>query len=50
MTVADVNVDMVGRQDDKYKDNPDYIYVIGLIGCLQICIRSMKRSMQNTVS
>ncbi|MBK9688390.1 MAG: M28 family peptidase [Saprospiraceae bacterium] len=28
-TVADVNVDMVGRQDDKYKDNPDYIYVIG---------------------
>ena len=29
MTVADVNVDMVGRQDDKYKDNPDYIYVIG---------------------
>lgn len=28
-TVADVNVDMVGRQDEKYKDNPDYIYVIG---------------------
>jgi hypothetical protein len=28
-TVVDINVDMVGRQDEKYKDNPDYIYVIG---------------------
>lgn len=28
-TVANINVDMVGRIDDKYKDNPDYIYVIG---------------------
>ena len=28
-TVANVNVDMVGRQDEKYKDNPSYIYVIG---------------------
>ncbi len=28
-TVADVNVDMVGRVDEKYKDNPNYIYVIG---------------------
>ncbi|HPQ97969.1 MAG: M28 family peptidase [Lewinellaceae bacterium] len=28
-TVADVNIDMVGRVDAKYKDNPDYIYVIG---------------------
>jgi hypothetical protein len=28
-TVCDVNVDMVGRQDDKYKDDPNYIYVIG---------------------
>jgi Zn-dependent M28 family amino/carboxypeptidase len=28
-TVVDVNVDMIGRQDDKYKDNPNYIYVIG---------------------
>ncbi len=28
-TVANVNVDMVGRVDDKYKDNPEYIYVIG---------------------
>ncbi len=28
-TVVDVNVDMVGRVDNKYKDNPDYIYVIG---------------------
>lgn len=28
-TVANINVDMVGRIDEKYKDNPDYIYVIG---------------------
>lgn len=28
-TVVNVNVDMIGRQDEKYKDNPEYIYVIG---------------------
>ena len=28
-TVVDINVDMVGRSDVKYQDNPDYIYVIG---------------------
>lgn len=28
-TVADVNIDMVGRVDEKYTDNPNYIYVIG---------------------
>lgn len=28
-TVADVNVDMVGRVDEKYTNNPHYIYVIG---------------------
>jgi hypothetical protein len=28
-TIADVNVDMLGRTDEKYKDNPNYIYVIG---------------------
>ncbi|MEM8528052.1 MAG: M28 family peptidase [Bacteroidota bacterium] len=28
-TVANVNVDMVGRVDKKYEDNPNYIYVIG---------------------
>lgn len=28
-TVVDVNVDMVGRVDKNYTDNPDYIYVIG---------------------
>ena len=28
-TVANINVDMVGRVDEKYQDNPDYIYVIG---------------------
>lgn len=27
--IADVNVDMVGRVDKKYTDNPNYIYVIG---------------------
>ena len=27
--VANVNVDMVGRVDEKYADNPEYIYVIG---------------------
>ncbi len=28
-TIADINVDMVGRVDAKYADNPNYIYVIG---------------------
>ena len=28
-TVVDINVDMVGRTDAKYKDNSEYIYVIG---------------------
>lgn len=28
-TIADINVDMVGRVDDKHADNPNYIYVIG---------------------
>lgn len=28
-TICDVNVDMVGRVDEKYEDNPNYIYVIG---------------------
>ncbi len=28
-TVANVNVDMIGRVDQTYKDNPNYIYVIG---------------------
>jgi len=28
-TVANVNVDMIGRTDKKHGDNPDYIYVIG---------------------
>lgn len=28
-TVANLNVDMVGRFDEAHKDNPDYIYVIG---------------------
>ena len=28
-TVCDLNIDMIGREDDKYKGNPNYIYVIG---------------------
>jgi Zn-dependent M28 family amino/carboxypeptidase len=28
-TVANVNVDMIGRRDKKHQDNPAYIYVIG---------------------
>jgi Peptidase family M28 len=28
-TIANVNVDMVGRCDEKHKANPNYIYVIG---------------------
>ena len=28
-TIANINVDMVGRVDKKYTDNPNYIYVIG---------------------
>ncbi|MBK8493521.1 MAG: M28 family peptidase [Saprospirales bacterium] len=28
-TIADINIDMVGRTDEKHADNPNYIYVIG---------------------
>lgn len=28
-TIADLNVDMIGRVDDKHKDDPNYIYLIG---------------------
>ncbi len=28
-TIADVNIDMVGRTDKTYEDQPNYIYVIG---------------------
>ncbi|MEL7221722.1 MAG: M28 family peptidase, partial [Bacteroidota bacterium] len=28
-TIANINVDMVGRVDEKHEGNPDYIYVIG---------------------
>lgn len=28
-TIANLNIDMIGRRDDKHRDNPDYIYVIG---------------------
>ncbi|WP_282043291.1 M28 family metallopeptidase [Winogradskyella flava] len=28
-TIATLNIDMIGRVDDRHKDNEDYIYVIG---------------------
>lgn len=28
-TVCDLNIDMIGRIDDEYFDNPDYVYLIG---------------------
>ncbi len=28
-TVCDLNIDMIGRLDEKYKNNPNYIYLIG---------------------
>ena len=28
-TICDINIDMVGRVDEKYTENPNYIYVIG---------------------
>lgn len=28
-TVVDINIDMVGRIDEKHKDDPNYLYVIG---------------------
>jgi Peptidase family M28 len=28
-TVADVNIDMIGRRDDLHKDTNDYVYIIG---------------------
>ena len=28
-TIADLNIDMIGRVDDKHIDTPDYVYLIG---------------------
>ncbi|KAA3621802.1 MAG: peptidase M28, partial [Bacteroidetes bacterium] len=28
-TIVDINVDMIGRVDEKHQGNPDYIYIIG---------------------
>lgn len=28
-TIADLNIDMIGRRDDEHKDNGNYVYVIG---------------------
>jgi len=28
-TVADINIDMIGRVDERHAGNPDYVYVIG---------------------
>lgn len=28
-TVADLNIDMIGRVDPLHKDNPNFVYVVG---------------------
>ena len=28
-TIADLNIDMIGRVDEEHKNNPDYLYLIG---------------------
>ncbi len=28
-TIADLNIDMIGRVDPEHKDNPNYVYVVG---------------------
>ncbi|WP_452223548.1 M28 family metallopeptidase [Lacinutrix chionoecetis] len=28
-TIANLNIDMIGRVDDRHKENPNYIYIIG---------------------
>jgi Zn-dependent M28 family amino/carboxypeptidase len=28
-TVSNLNIDMIGRMDEKYKDDPNYVYIIG---------------------
>jgi hypothetical protein len=28
-TIADLNIDMIGRRDVEHKDNPNYVYIIG---------------------
>ena len=28
-TIVNLNIDMIGRQDLKYSENPDYVYIIG---------------------
>jgi len=28
-TIADLNIDMIGRVDDAHQDNPNYLYIIG---------------------
>src|SRR5690606_10497180 len=28
-TIADLNIDMIGRVDDEHQSNPDYVYLIG---------------------
>ena len=46
-TVADVNIDMIGRVDEKYKDNPNYIYVIGA-DKLSTDLHKVNEEMNNT--
>jgi hypothetical protein len=47
-TVADVNIDMIGRRDDLHKDSSSYVYVIGsdyLSSELhEICLNANKRN------
>ncbi len=45
-TVADLNVDMVGRTDDAHQGKPDYVYVIGsdkLASQLKVAVESANK-------
>ena len=45
-TVADLNVDMVGRTDDAHEGKPDYVYVIGsdkLASQLKVAVESANK-------
>lgn len=46
-TICDLNIDMIGRTDDKYKGDPNYIYVIGS-DKLSSELDQINRTMNNT--
>lgn len=46
-TVADLNIDMIGRLDKKHKKNPDYVYVIGS-NMLSSELHQINEAMNNT--